>query len=280
MRTQLRAGLVLSSILIGSLESFPGLSPKSAAAADEPTASDKAAIESLGKLILARLDVSDALRAERAEAATRVQRAQTARNYAEKARLVAEIAIREYRDGTYPEEVKTADLAIKLAENDLVRAKDRSEWTTKLFEQGQIPKNVKLADEMLLQKAEISLKNEKLKREVLERFTLNKQTSLLKAEVTKSEINEREKQQDYLSAKTVLEKLDRQLANSKILDLESQAIVCLADTIRLFEEGKSSEARAKLEESKKLWSDGQDRLARAQFEELKSRIQDAAGSRR
>lgn len=280
MNTQRRSGLVAAGVLVASFLLFTSLSTKPAIAADEPNDADKATIESLGREILTRLDNADSLRAERTEAAARLQRARTAKNNAEKARIIAEIAVREYREGSYPEDAKTADGAIKLAEADLVRAKDRLEWSTKLLQQGKIQKNVNLADIMQLQKVEICLKNEKLKKEVLEKFTFNKQTKQLQAEIVKAETSEIAMKQDLASAMVALDKLDRKLADSSLIDAESQAIVRLADAIRLFDEDKSTEARTKLEEAKKLWTEAQSRRAMSRFEEMKSRIREAAKSRR
>ena len=112
--------------------------------------------------------------------------------------------------------------------------------------------------------------------EVLQKFTFNKQTEVFEAEIVKAQAEVAEKQRDYQAAKSALDKLDRQLADSAFIDYETKTIVQLDDVIRFFEEDKAADARPKLEEAKKLWTEAQDRRANARFDELKARIRDAA----
>ena len=80
----------------------------------------------------------------------RFQRVKAALNSAERAGNLAKITLSEYRNGTYPQDLQTAQGTIQLAESDLKRVKDRSEWSEMMLEQGKIQKEVRLADLMTL----------------------------------------------------------------------------------------------------------------------------------
>ncbi len=55
-------------------------------------------------------------------------------------REVAEIAVREYKEGVYVQDIQTVEGEIKLAESDLVRAEDRLEWAKRMFDKGYVSK--------------------------------------------------------------------------------------------------------------------------------------------
>ena len=54
------------------------------------------------------------------------QAAEAAYETAKLGRELAEIALKEYQEGIFPQDVASAEFAIKLAESDRARAQDRS----------------------------------------------------------------------------------------------------------------------------------------------------------
>lgn len=78
---------------------------------------------------------------------------------AEKALDLARIAAKEYEEGTYPQEEQSAIGQVKLAESELVKAKDYYEYWKRRF-----------ADQLALQKAEFTLKEAETKLLVLRKY--------------------------------------------------------------------------------------------------------------
>ena len=53
-------------------------------------------------------------------------------------REVAEIAVIEYEEGIFKQDLATVEGEIKLAESDLSRSEDRLDWATRMFEKGYV----------------------------------------------------------------------------------------------------------------------------------------------
>ena len=70
---------------------------------------------------------------------------------------VAEISVKEYVEGTYPSEEQSALGQIKLAESELVKAKERLDWSDKNVKLGYVSPSANYADKLARDKAEFSL---------------------------------------------------------------------------------------------------------------------------
>ena len=78
----------------------------------------------------------------------------------EQARLnfeVAELAVKEYRDGLYFQQMQSMEGSIALAESDLERAIDRLRWTEKMLEKGYVPVASKANAERTLNQCRLDL---------------------------------------------------------------------------------------------------------------------------
>ena len=53
-------------------------------------------------------------------------------------REVAEIAVVEYKEGIFKQDLATVEGEIKLAESDLSRAEDRVDWAQRMFVKGYV----------------------------------------------------------------------------------------------------------------------------------------------
>ena len=242
------------------------------ARADEPTEADRAAIEALGRQIVARLDTWEEYRNARDEAEFAAKRARSALGQAEKNRTVAEITVKEYQEGSYPQDRQTILGEIKIAESEFVRTEDRLAWSLKMLDKHLVQDSQALADRMSQQKAEIELSNANKKLELLEKFTRVKQTTELEANVKKCELAELRKREEQQAADKALVAADRALEIEKLIPSESLAIARLDEAIGLFDESKGEAAGTKLGEARTLWSEAQAARARARYEALKDRI--------
>ena len=141
------------------------------------------------------------------------KRAQADLDNAEKTRIVAQISVKEYLEGSFPQDQQTIQGEIKLAQSELARATDRLDWSKKMLAMKYVSDSQVLADDMSKQKSDISLANAKKKMIVLEQFTKIKQTTELEANVKKAESDELAKKSTYTLEKTKEDKLRKQILN-------------------------------------------------------------------
>ena len=82
-------------------------------------------------------------------------------------REVAEIAVVEYDEGIYKQDLATVEGEIKLAESDLSRSEDRLDWAQRMFEKGYVSMATKVSEELTLKKARFALEQAQSKKKVL-----------------------------------------------------------------------------------------------------------------
>jgi hypothetical protein len=109
-------------------------------------------------------------------------------------RELAEIAVEEYQEVSYPHELATIEGEIKLAEAELTRSKDSG----------------KLSEELNSQKAKFTLEQRQSKLHVLEQYTKSKTIKELKCEVEKSLSVELAKKEDWGLEKAKEAEMERQ----------------------------------------------------------------------
>ena len=112
-------------------------------------------------------------------------------------REVAQIAVKEYKEGIYLQDKATIQGEIKLAESDLTRAADRVDWATRMYEKGYVSKAQKVSEELNFAKAKFTLEQSQSKLNVLELYTKAKTIKELESEVEKSLSDELAKKQTY-----------------------------------------------------------------------------------
>jgi len=132
------------------------------------------------------------------EARLRAQRLRTrlAKAVYEIARLnreVAEIAVTEYAEGVYVQDLATVEGEIKLAESDLTRARDRLEWARRMFEKKFVSKAQLITEELNFKKAQFALEQVQSKKAVLVKYTRDKTIKELESEVNKAHNEELDK---------------------------------------------------------------------------------------
>ncbi len=149
---------------------------------------------------------------------------------AKKTREVAEIAVQEYKEGTYKQEVQTINGEITLAKSELERAKDRLKWSKMMFDNKYVSESQVIADNLADIKAEISLGQAERKMVVLTNYTYKKQLTELEANVEKAKSDELAKQQAYELEAAKLEKLRKQIDKTKLFAPDDGLIVYANET--------------------------------------------------
>lgn len=181
------------------------------------------------------------------------QGAEAAYQNAKLTREVAEIAVKEYKEGIYIQDKATIMGEIKLAESDLARAADRVDWANRMYEKGYVSKAQKVSEELNYQKAKFSLEQAQSKLDVLETYTMGKTIKELESEVEKARSDELAKKQTYELEKDKEAKLERQIANCKLYAPGDGIVVYANDPMRSFgsnqpqiEEGATVRERQKI----------------------------------
>jgi HlyD family secretion protein len=151
-------------------------------------------------------------------------------------REVAEIAVLEYEEGTYKQQLATIDGDIALAEADLQRSRDRLEWAKKMAEKKYVSQGQVTSDEQTLQKARFAVEQHKTHKKVLVEYTRSKTLKELRAEVEKARSEELSRKATHELEKAKEEGLRRQVRNVQILSPMNGSVQHARPT-RLVEEG-------------------------------------------
>ncbi|WP_233579141.1 efflux RND transporter periplasmic adaptor subunit [Tautonia sociabilis] len=159
---------------------------------------------------------SAALKDQLANQQIATERADADYKNAIKTREVAEINVKEYIEGVYPQEEKTVLGEIKLAQSELERAKDRLEWSNDMLELGYISQAQNLSDKYDLQRAEFNLDQANKKLEVLREYTFEKQVKSLEGDVEKAKADELAKKSTFELEKEKEERLRRMIEKCQI----------------------------------------------------------------
>jgi hypothetical protein len=248
------------------------------ARAEPPRADDetKAAIQRLAALVLPRLDEADQAREQALDQEITTKRAEADIQNAQKTVKVAEIAIKEYLEGTVPQELKTIEGEITLARSDRARAADQLKWTAEMVEKKHASPSQKLADEMALKKAQISERQALEKMKVLQNFSKPRKVTELQADVEKARSDLLAKMATLDLEKSKLERLRRR-ADGALLPEERRMLAALDEAIGLDEEGgDAARVKARLVEAAQLWKQAEEERARRRDAEIRSRIRGEA----
>ena len=144
------------------------------------------------------------------------KRAEADLEQAKKTLEVAEIGVREYIEGTFPESEQSAEGQIKLAESELIRAQERLEWSDRMLQIGYVTQSANMSDRLTLQRAEFSLREAETKLKVLRIYTKEKQLKELQATVEKARSDMYARQSTYELEKEKEQKLKAQIEKCKL----------------------------------------------------------------
>jgi RND family efflux transporter MFP subunit len=156
------------------------------------------------------------------------QQAAASYEQAKLTREVAEVAVKEYLEGVFKQDLETVQGEIALARADVTRAQDRLTWSTKMKEKGYISESARLADELSLKKAQFALEQSQTKLDVLMKYTKDKTVKELQADVEKAKSDELAKKATFSLEKDKEDKLLRQI-NNCILNAPGDGLVVYAN---------------------------------------------------
>jgi HlyD family secretion protein len=100
---------------------------------------------------------------------------------------IAQLAVREYLEGTVKETVEGLEGTLALARSDLSRARDRLEWTVKMNQKGYVSAAQIVTDRQAVTTLDLALQRQVGAYDLFMRFTLPKTEKTLRAAVTTAE---------------------------------------------------------------------------------------------
>jgi hypothetical protein len=157
------------------------------------------------------LDVNARRRAQRKNTI----KAEAAYRNATLERELAEIAMVEYQEGIFKQDLATVDGEIKLAESNVKRSEDRLAWARRMFTKGYLPKSGLVSAEQALKKARFALEQAQSKWKVLVQYTKAKTIKELKSEVEKARAEELAKRTTWEREKSKEQALEREIARPR-----------------------------------------------------------------
>ncbi|MHC5540060.1 efflux RND transporter periplasmic adaptor subunit, partial [Singulisphaera rosea] len=172
---------------------------------------------------------------------------------AELTRMVAEIAVTEYEEGLFKQELQSVLGEITLAEAERNRAQDRLEWSNRMTQKKYISIAQNIADKVSLQQKNFALEQAQTKKLVLEKFTKDKTIKELRSDVEKAKSDELAKQQTWDLEQKKQAKLEKQIKNCNLYAPNDGLVVYANDPNRFggsstpqIEEGASVRERQKI----------------------------------
>jgi HlyD family secretion protein len=153
------------------------------------------------------------------------------------ARLTLDFArqdLEKYLKGEYPYDLDKSDADIKLAEEELTRAKETLKWSQKLYEEKYISQTELQADELAAKKSELDVELARKSKDLLADYTYKRNLAQLESNVSQAEMamerTERKanasiiqaqaelkaKESEFMRQKDKLKKMEDQLAKTKI----------------------------------------------------------------
>ena len=146
-------------------------------------------------------------------------------------REVAEIAVTEYVEGIYKQELATVEGEIKLAESDLSRSEDRLDWAQRMFEKGYVSMAARISEELTLKKARFALEQAQSKRKVLVEYTRARRSRSSRARSRRPGPTSWPRRRPGSSKLSKEKKLERQIAACEILAPADGLVVYANDPV-------------------------------------------------
>jgi HlyD family secretion protein len=100
----------------------------------------------------------------------------------------AQVDLKKYQEGEYPNQLKDSEARIELAKEELKRAQDTLDWSNKLWEEKYISENEQKADELAVTRCELDLQLAIGNRDLLRDFTYPRQIKQLESDIRQAEM--------------------------------------------------------------------------------------------
>ena len=168
-------------------------------------------------------------------------------------REVAEIAVTEYVEGIYVQDLQTVEGEIKLAESDLSRQEDRVDWCGGCSIRAMFRWQPRMPKSCALRKPGLRSRQGQSKRKVLVDYTRGKTIKELQSEVEKARSDELAKKATWELETSKEKKLEKQIAACRLVAPNDGLVVYANDPNRAFgsnqpqiEEGATVRERQKI----------------------------------
>jgi multidrug resistance efflux pump len=132
------------------------------------------------------------------------------------AREVAVLALREYKEGAYQQELANTDGDIRLSESKLSSAEDHVEWARRMFEKGYASHGEKVTGELALKRARLALEEAQSRKQVLINFTKEKNLKALTGAIESARARELAAQALLERERSLQKKLADQISRCKV----------------------------------------------------------------
>ncbi len=160
-----------------------------------------------------------------------------AKSDVEKAELEFRFAkedLKKYEEGEYPNQLRELEAKIKLATQELVRAKEELKWSQVLFDEKYLSESELIADQLAASKAELDLELAKSNLTLLQDYTYKRTVDELQSDVSQAEMaldrvkrkvaadelqadaSLRAKEAEYEQQKSKLKKIEDQIQKAKV----------------------------------------------------------------
>jgi multidrug resistance efflux pump len=136
---------------------------------------------------------------------------------AKQTREVAELAVTEYLEGIFKQQVQKIDSEITLAKSALTKAEHDLATFKRLYEKGLGPKIQVEAHELKVQRARLALEKVQGKKTTLEKYTREKNLKALQSAVEKAKAEELSRQAAFNQEEALREHLKQQIESCKVL---------------------------------------------------------------
>lgn len=166
--------------------------------------------------LVCELDASD-LKDELDNQRIGTEGAKAAYRNARLSREAAEIAVKEYTEGIYKQEIGAARSAIDTARGEVKRAEALRDDTQAQVKKNALPRERLDVDELAVKKARLSLEKAESQRTTLEKLTHPRKLKQLQLEVEKAAANEAARIVAYDREQTRLDELRKKVDRCKIL---------------------------------------------------------------
>ncbi|NLB68175.1 MAG: HlyD family efflux transporter periplasmic adaptor subunit [Lentisphaerae bacterium] len=156
--------------------------------------------------------------------------------------------LEKYREGEYPNKLNDTQGSVTLAQEELERARDKYDWSKRLFEENYLSETELRSDELSWKRSELSLKTAESNLDLLERYTYKRDIAQLESDVRQAEMalerTKRKANSDIVSAqaklrareleynrqKERLDKYDEQIEKAKIIAPNSGLVIYATST--------------------------------------------------
>jgi HlyD family secretion protein len=175
----------------------------------------------------ARIDASENYEVAKNQAQSDVDQAKLNYDFAKQ-------DLEKYIQGEYPNQLKEAESQITLAEEELAQAKDRLDWSEKLYKEGYLSQSELEKDRLSYSQKDLAQELKKRDKQLLENYTnkrqlaklesdvnqaksaLERMTRKAKANVAQAEANKAAKQAENERKYAQLKKIENQIEKTKI----------------------------------------------------------------